>query len=79
MAIPEWKSDGVESQLTALTGKYRPDTIRQNKCTTCDNPDMEFRSRAQQQEYCVSGMCRTCQVNVFGEATEQDEIRAEEY
>ena len=66
---PTIKSTGIESLLTAITGKDRGETIRAGKCTTCTAEDItsgSFRDSLSVKEYTISGMCQECQDKVFG-------------
>lgn len=40
--------------------------IRQNRCPCCRNPIGEFRDKASEHEYSVSGMCQNCQDAIYG-------------
>ena len=64
------KSPEIDCILTALTGKSRNVQIGQNKCMTCESPDMYFRTELDVMEYRISGMCQSCQDSVFGKDTD---------
>jgi len=69
MFEPSQKSEGIESLLTAITGKSRPDTIKAGQCTTCDATGLttaSFTDDLSRKEYTISGMCQACQDSVFG-------------
>ncbi len=65
MAEPTKKSPQIESLLTHITGKDRPNTIRANECVTCSAVDLVFRDALSTKEYTISGMCQECQDKVF--------------
>jgi len=66
MAKPTKKSPVLEGLLKTLTGKDRRVQILNNLCVTCDGEAKEFRDELSRKEYSVSGMCQSCQDNVFG-------------
>lgn len=60
------KAYGIDSFLGQMMGKDRVETIADNKCMTCDNPNTVFRDELSKKEYTISGMCQDCQDKVFG-------------
>lgn len=49
-----------------MMGKNRKDTIGNDLCMTCDARQLpEWRDHLSVQEYRISGMCQTCQDQVF--------------
>jgi len=66
------KHPQVDALLTGLTGKSRVETVAGNRCTTCDDPDMDFRTELDRREYRISGMCQRCQDSVFGSSEEEE-------
>lgn len=70
MTKPAEKHPEMEKALDDLAktafGKNRTEAIRADICLTCDDPNMEFRDELSRKEYTISGMCQTCQDQVFG-------------
>ena len=50
------------------------DRIMQSICVTCPAPivDADFDNELSRKEYGISGMCQSCQDNVFGDNNEED-------
>jgi hypothetical protein len=67
---PTEKHPAIDALLTAITGVDRKATIRAGTCTTCGNRVGEFTDALSEKEFTISGMCQTCQDEVF---TEEDE------
>ena len=46
----------------------------QSICVTCPAPivDADFDNELSRKEYGISGMCQSCQDNVFGDNNEED-------
>ena len=66
MSEPTKKAEGIESLITGVTGKDRQETIRSDKCMTCDGEANSFRDSLSRKEYTISGMCQACQDKTFG-------------
>lgn len=66
MPEPTPKSKNIDDLLTAITGKDRGDSIRNNICTTCSRSAEQFKDALSAKEYTISGMCQACQDSVFG-------------
>lgn len=68
MAIPSSKSPEIEEFLERLYG--RTTAITNDKCIPepvgCGGPATEFKDKASELEYTVSGLCQKCQDDVFG-------------
>ena len=66
---PSDKSEGIERLITALIGTTlginRKDTIAANQCVTCGGEALKFKDDLSRTEYSISGMCQTCQDEVF--------------
>ena len=60
------KHHEIESLLSLLTGKSRPQTVAIGHCTTCDGVAESFKDKASEKEYMISGMCQSCQDEIFG-------------
>ena len=72
---PTWKSDTINGELDLLTqiifnGKDRQTCIEEGICVTCDDAKgikaTSFRDDLSRKEYAISGMCQSCQDDVFG-------------
>lgn len=66
MATPTQKHPQINAAISSVLGKSRVDTIRANKCMTCDKDVTGFRDPKSAREYTISGMCQECQDSVFG-------------
>lgn len=70
MAKPSDKSVAVESDITALFGHDRRESITADKCIPgplgCGGPATEFRDEVSRKEFTISGLCQKCQDGVFG-------------
>ena len=79
---PSWKSDTINGELDLLTqiiwnGKDRQTCIEEGICVTCDEAKgliaTSFRDDVSRKEYAISGMCQSCQDDVFGVGEPDDE------
>tara|TARA_R110000803_G_scaffold98985_2_gene167054 strand:+ start:267 stop:521 length:255 start_codon:yes stop_codon:yes gene_type:complete len=66
------KSPALDAFFLQVTGKSRPDTVRDGLCMTCDGEyvTMDLKDQLSRDEYLISGMCQDCQDSVF---TDEDE------
>ena len=68
MAIPSPKSPSVEALLERTSG--RTTAIEGNRCVPapmgCGGEAVEFEDNICLMEYTISGLCQTCQHEVFG-------------
>ena len=55
----------IDLLIMQVTGKDREQTIHNDKCMTCDDPDMDFHDGLSVKEYTISGLCQRCQDKVF--------------
>lgn len=66
---PTKKSEQLEEEMTNMFGFDRRTTIEANKCVPepygCGGDAMEFRDELSKTEYQISGLCQTCQDNIF--------------
>jgi len=46
-------------------GRTITDSIKHNKCVSCSKTVYDFRSELDRKEYNISGLCSTCQEEVF--------------
>ncbi len=63
---PTPKAPAIENLLTKLNGISRQDAARQRICTNCRMPAVEFDNHLSETEYAISGLCQTCQDEIFG-------------
>ena len=61
---PSKKSPEMTKFLENMFG--RSTAIQGNTCTTCAGDATSFRDDLSVKEYAISGMCQTCQDEVFG-------------
>jgi hypothetical protein len=59
------KSLMIDKMLTAFTGKDRKETVVNNLCMLCSKEADLFKDDISRKEYLISGMCQTCQDEVF--------------
>ena len=73
---PSYKAPEMESALSEIFGVDRVQTIAGGDCISCDEArDLKatsFRDDVSRKEYSISGMCQSCQDDLFG-ADEDDE------
>jgi hypothetical protein len=73
------KSVSIDNFLSTLNGgKSRRKTIEAGECMTCDAAGLRtynFKDAASVKEYCISGMCQTCQDVAF--APQEDDYDAD--
>ena len=43
------------------------EVINNNKCTWCEKDNVEFKDKLSETEYQISGLCQTCQDEIFKE------------
>ena len=67
---PTVKDEAIEAALTKQLGKDRRRCIKQAQCVPspigCGNIADNFEDEASIREYQISGLCQTCQDNLFG-------------
>lgn len=70
MAEPTQKSKAMEKLLHDLTGQDRRTVIRSDMCMAapygCGGPATDFTDDVSAREYRISGLCQSCQDNIFG-------------
>ena len=70
MSQPSQKDAGMERVITALTGVDRRGAIYADVCVPppigCGKPTRGFRDDLYAKEYTISGLCQSCQDEVFG-------------
>tara|TARA_R110000824_G_scaffold14336_1_gene61050 strand:- start:1353 stop:1574 length:222 start_codon:yes stop_codon:yes gene_type:complete len=70
MATPSKKSDEMNAFLEQFSkamfgGVSRAASIAQNTCTTCKGDASTFTDELSEKEFTISGMCQTCQNEMF--------------
>ncbi len=63
---PSPKSPSLEQYLNSLTGVSRVGAITEESCVSCHEKANSFRDDLSRKEYTISGLCQTCQDDVFG-------------
>lgn len=55
-------------EMTAFLEKMfgRTSSIEDGLCTMCRNTATVFRDEVSRREYCISGLCQSCQDKTFG-------------
>jgi len=67
MATPSRKSDQVNEMVFKLTGIDRVEVIQNDQCAfKCAEPNFIWRDEKSKKEYTISGMCQSCQNDMFG-------------
>jgi hypothetical protein len=63
------KSNEIDAMLTSVFGVDRVKTISGGTCVSCDAESIiatSFRDDISRKEYSISGLCQSCQDDVFG-------------
>ena len=66
---PTKKDPALDLFISGLARKSRTNTITEGNCMTCDstgNIATSFRDDISRKEFAISGMCQSCQDDVFG-------------
>ena len=65
---PEEKSPEMDAALKQIFGIDRPHSIMTKMCVFCGKPalDVDFRDEISRREFAISGICQSCQDQVFG-------------
>ena len=72
---PSQKAPSIDAMLTSVFGVDRVKTISGGTCVSCDAEGIiasSFSDDLSRKEYSISGMCQSCQDDLFG-ADEDDE------
>jgi len=75
MTKASYKAPELETFLNDFLNVNRVDTIKDDKCVSCENIAMLFRDDISKKEYTISGLCQDCQDSVFG--IDEDDIETE--
>jgi len=59
------KHPEIEAMLSSLTGVSRVGAVAEASCATCHGGASSFRDSLSAKEYTISGMCQTCQDDLF--------------
>jgi hypothetical protein len=76
---PTYKAPQIDALLSEIifNGKDRATCVREGTCVTCDEAQgliaTSFRDDVSRKEYQISGMCQSCQDDVFGVGEPDDE------
>ena len=76
---PTKKNPQIDALLSSIifNGKDRVTCIQEGTCVTCDDAHdikaTSFRDDISKKEYSISGMCQSCQDDVFGVGEPDDE------
>ena len=63
---PSRKNPAIDVFLDEMFGFLRVGDIEKDRCVTCGkNPVVDFPTELYKKEFSISGMCPTCQDNVF--------------
>ena len=74
---PSFKAPQIDALLSEIifNGKDHVTVIKEGKCLTCDEAHdliaSSFRDDISRKEYSISGMCQSCQDDVFGVSDEE--------
>ena len=70
---PTYKAPAIDAFMVACMGIDRNNSIRQGVCTSCktfigspDSIKSTFRDEKSAMEFRISGLCQSCQDDVFG-------------
>ena len=70
------KSNEIDAMLTSVFGVDRVKTISGGTCVSCDAEGIiatSFRDDISRKEYSISGLCQSCQDDVFGVSDEDED------
>jgi len=66
MVEPSRKAPAIDLFISQVTGKSREIQLASALCMTCSGDATDFKDDLSRKEYSISGMCQTCQDNIFG-------------
>ena len=70
------KANEIDAMLTSVFGVDRVKTISGGTCVSCDAESIiatSFRDDISRKEYSISGLCQSCQDDVFGVSDEDED------
>ena len=70
MAEATIKDPRLDTMLTNVFGIDRKGSITNNTCVSCKGEALVFTDDISQKEYTISGLCQSCQDQVFGGSNE---------
>ena len=73
---PTNKAPAIDLFLSGLARKSRTITISEGECMSCDstgNIATSFHDDISRKEYAISGLCQSCQDDVFGGSDDEDD------
>ena len=73
---PTNKAPAIDAMLSSIFGVDRTATISEGKCVSCDstgNIATSFHDDISRKEYAISGLCQSCQDDVFGGSDDEDD------
>lgn len=62
---PSTKAPQIEQALNSILGGNRIDSIIRDTCVFCKSPATEFKDELSKKEFSISGICQTCQDEIF--------------
>jgi|TARA_Y100000310_G_C20227857_1_gene598808 hypothetical protein len=66
MAKATYKNPALDNAIEDIFGFNRVNSISNDTCVSCKKEAREFNDPVSRKEYTISGLCQTCQDNVFG-------------
>ena len=64
---PSLKSIEVDQVLDKIFGRSRTKSINNSICIKCEDTDLSFEDELSTIEYSISGLCQSCQDDLFGD------------
>ena len=65
MALPTLKAKPIDQFISSTFDIDRVKVIKADLCSSCGKAALEFTSEHSLNEYCISGMCQSCQDEFF--------------
>lgn len=65
MAEPTRKNPDIRKLQSEIMGRSVKGAIIRDRCVSCQGPATEFRNLRSQREFTISGLCQSCQDEVF--------------
>jgi len=70
MAEATKKDPGINDMLMSVFGVDRVGSITDDKCVSCKEDATKFTDALSRKEYGISGLCQSCQDQIFGASDE---------
>ena len=64
---PSFKSSEVDAVINKIFGRSRTKSINNSVCIKCEDTDLSFEDEQSTIEYSISGLCQSCQDDLFGD------------